>query len=225
MNGRKIRKMASPADGTLLVSGVSGPAMGNAVYSNFRLAGVVSAPGLEPTAVQIKGIAPEAKWPAPGQQLPVTVDLHQPDSVVIHWDQIPGALDRARADELRLRTGIDAGVLTEAMNGDPATAWHEPVESRWSPPAAAAGAPVTATVTAVRDVSMPAGFGPAGGVADLTVTLPDGSSAVARAAFSSAEQHAAIARPGATVSVLVDNANVTVVMSDAPAVGPEGQAG
>jgi len=226
VNDRKIRKMASPATGTLLVSGISVPPMGNAVYANFRLAGVVSAPGLEPTAIQVKGIAPEAKWPAQGQRLPVTVDLRQPDSVVIHWDQIPGAMDRARADALRLRTGIDAGVVSDAMNHDPA-AWHEqPVEPRWeTPPPAAAGTPVTATVTGVRDVSMPAGFGPAGGVADLTVTLPDGSSAVARAAFSSADQHAAIARPGATISVLIDSGTVTVLLSDAPAVGPEGQPG
>ncbi len=224
MNDRKIRKMASPATGTLLVSGISTPAMGNAVYSNFRLAGVVSAPGMEPTAVQIKGIAPEARWPTPGQRLPVTVDLRQPDSVVIHWDQIPSAMDRAKADELRLRTGIDAGVLNDAMNHDPA-AWHEPVEPRWSTPAPAAVDSQTATVTSVRDVSMPAGFGPAGGVADLTVELAGGSSAVARAAFSSAEQRAAIARVGATINVLIDSANVTVVMSDAPAVRPEGQAG
>jgi hypothetical protein len=221
--------MASPAEGTLLVTGASSPATGNAVYSNYQLEGVVEAPGMEPTAVQVRGIAPEAKWPVAGQRLPVTVDTRKPESVVIHWDQIASAADsamaQAKAEELRLRTGIDAGVLNHAMNDDVAPAWHEPVEPRWSPPAAATGDPVTATVTAVRDVSMPAGFGPAGGVADLTVELPGGSSAVARAAFSSAQQRARIARQGATVSVLVDDANVTVVLSDAPGVGPEGQAG
>jgi hypothetical protein len=137
--------MASPAEGTLLVTGASSPVTGNAVYSNYQLEGVVEAPGMQPTAVQIRGIAPEAKWPVAGQRLPVTVDTRKPESVVIHWDQIASAADsamaQAKAEELRLRTGIDAGVLNHAMNDNVAPTWHEPVEPRWSPPAAGPGDP------------------------------------------------------------------------------------
>jgi hypothetical protein len=236
---RKIRKMTDPADGTLEITGTSGTPDQSATYQNFRFTGVVEAPGMQPTAVEVGGMAaPTAKWPQPGQRLPVTVDRANPDSVSIRWDEVLSgrglAMAKAIAEETRLRTGLDPDVLSEAMRevdgsapasptapAEPETTTAAPEQSRWETPQPADTVPAIGTVIAVRDVPLPAGFGPPGGVADLTVQVPDNISgtrtAVARTTFSSQEQRAAIAVVGVTVRVLVDPANPATVTVVPPA--------
>jgi hypothetical protein len=118
---RQVARMTDPAAGTLRVTAASYPPAGvNAVYSNYRITGVVSAPGLEPTAVEHCGVARVAKWPQPGEDLPVTVDQARPDRLVINWDQLATAQDsalaEAQAEAIRMRTGLDMGVLGEAID-------------------------------------------------------------------------------------------------------------
>ena len=64
------KRMTDPVDGTLQLTSCSSGA-NDAMYSNCRMTGVVSAPGLAPTAVEHKCTAPTKKWPQPGQTLPV----------------------------------------------------------------------------------------------------------------------------------------------------------
>jgi hypothetical protein len=227
LEDHKIRRMTDPADGTLLVSGTSNPPF-NAMYSNFSLAGVVEAPGLAPTAVQLSGLDPVASWPQPGQRLPVTVDRARPDNVVIHWDQMPTAselaLAQAQTEALVQQTGTDPAVLAEAIQqagGPTGPTGSAQAQPRWAAPPATATVPVTATVVSVTDVGTPPGFGPAGGIADLTVQLTDGAgtrTAVVRASFASAEQRERTACAGAQVRVLVDPANPASVAIDPGAV-------
>lgn len=243
---RKVRKMTDPADGTLELTGTSGLPNQSATYQNFRFTGVVEAPGMQPTAVEVSGMAaPTAKWPWPGQRLPVTVDRANPASVLIRWDEIPSGRDlamaKAMAEETRLRTGLDPDVLSEAMREvggtsapvsptapaasaaapGPVSTPAAPEQSRWETPQPPDTVPAIGTVIAVRDVPLPSGFGPPGGVADLTVQVPDSVSgtrtAVARTTFSSQEQRAAIAVVGVTVRVLVDPANPATVTVAPPA--------
>lgn len=215
----RIRRMTDPADGTLLVSGISAPPPAGYSAQNFRLNGVVEAPGLPPTAVEVRGVARMAKWPQPGCKLPVTVDRAQPQRLVIRWDQIPANRDLARAqataDAFRLRTGIDANVLADAIkqaNGaapvaDDVADADRPDRPRFTEPAPDTGVPATGKVIAIRDVQVPAGFGPLGGVVDLTIELAGSSTVVVRALFDSAQQRAQTAVPGASVPVLIDPAN------------------
>jgi hypothetical protein len=162
--------------------------------------------------------------------------------VLIRWDEIPSGRDlamaKAMAEETRLRTALDPDVLSEAMREvggtsapvspaasaaapGPASTPAAPEQSRWETPRSADTVPAIGTVIAVRDVPLPAGFGPPCGVADLTVQVPDSVSgtrtAIARTTFSSQEQRAAIAVVGVTVRVLVDPANPATVTVAPPA--------
>ena len=49
---------------------------------------VVSAEGLEPTPVEHTAMAKNKRWPFPGMTLPITVDLADPTSLKIHWDEV-----------------------------------------------------------------------------------------------------------------------------------------
>lgn len=219
--------MTDPADGTLLVTGANAAAPTYGAQS-FRCSGVVEAAGLQPTAVEIRAIARTAKWPQPGRRLPVTVDRAHPQRVVIRWDQIPSnhelATSQANAAAFRLRTGIDPEVVARAVEEQREARPDDVAATDWrpyQPPSQPAGAPMptSGTVIAVRDVQLPAGSGPPGGVADLTIQLDGSRIAVGRALFASAQQRVQTAVPGATVPVLIDPANpgtVTVVLPTLP---------
>jgi hypothetical protein len=148
---RQVARMTDPAAGTLRVTVASYPPAGvNAMYSNYRITGVVSAPGLEPTAVEHSGVARVAKWPQTGEDLPVTVDRARPDRLVINWDQLAtqhdSAMAEAQAEAIRMRTGLDVAVLGEAIDqtaaGGNAPGWVGRLVSDAGPrPGATSGGP------------------------------------------------------------------------------------
>lgn len=78
--------MADPVPGTMLVTAASMPSR-NAAFHMSRITGVVSAEGVEPTAVQYNGLIRTSLWPSPGRQLPVIVDRADPRKFAIQWDQ------------------------------------------------------------------------------------------------------------------------------------------
>jgi len=162
---RQIAGMTDPVSGTLRVSTATYPPSGvNATYSNYRIAGVVSGPGLPPTAVEHAGIARVATWPESGDDLPVTVDRTRPDRLVIHWDQIPTRHDlaqaAAQAAAVRMRTGLDLGVLGEAVQQTAADGrapqWISEVTGPAQPGTDPAGAGAVAAAGAVAPAPAPA---------------------------------------------------------------------
>jgi len=81
------KRMKDPVEGTVRVVGITTPNP-NATQENYRLDGVVSGPGIEPTAIIHKGFTNVSKWPYVGQELPVTVDRADPTHISIHWDRL-----------------------------------------------------------------------------------------------------------------------------------------
>ena len=84
--GASVGAMADPVPGTMLVTAASMPSR-RAAFHMSRITGVVSADGIEPTAVQYVGLIRTALWPSPGRQLPVIVDRADPRKFAIQWDQ------------------------------------------------------------------------------------------------------------------------------------------
>ena len=76
-----------------------------------RITGVVSADGVELTAVQYNGLIRTALWPSPGRQLPVIVDRADPRKFAIQWDQAgtseASALGQAEALAAAMRAKRD----------------------------------------------------------------------------------------------------------------------
>jgi hypothetical protein len=97
----QVRRMADPVEGTVQVTGSSAPSP-YAMYSNYRLAGVVTAPGLAATPVENRGIARVTKWPFPGRTLPVLVDRAEPKRLQIRWDRVPTGREAAAEQAERL---------------------------------------------------------------------------------------------------------------------------
>ncbi len=108
----KSRRMTDPVRGTLHVSACTMPAE-DSTSGNYNLDGVVSADGILPTAVNHSGLAKVRKWPAAGQDLPVTVDRADPTSLRIEWDEVPTGDERGAAA---------AALLAERMRGASTTA-------------------------------------------------------------------------------------------------------
>jgi hypothetical protein len=87
-------RMKKPVDGTLSVVSINMPDP-SATSQNYRIDGVVSGPGLAPTAVAHRGVASLNKWPNRGDILPVTFDLDKPDRMVVHWDRLDTGQEQA----------------------------------------------------------------------------------------------------------------------------------
>ena len=79
--------MSQPVEGTAQVVSSTMPAE-DSTSSNCSMSLVVSAEGLEPTAVEHTAMAKTKRWPGPGMTLPVTVDLADPTRLKIHWDEV-----------------------------------------------------------------------------------------------------------------------------------------
>ncbi|MFF5085271.1 VOC family protein [Actinoplanes sp. NPDC000266] len=79
--------------GTAEVRSISPPPASAAVYGRARIMAVVVAPGLPTSEVEInESKVPVVKWPAPGDTLPITVDVDDMRRVRINWDDaVPGA--------------------------------------------------------------------------------------------------------------------------------------
>jgi hypothetical protein len=228
------KHMTDPVDGSLRLTSCSVGAS-DAAYSNCRMQGVVSAPGLAPTAVEHLCTAPAKKWPQPGQSLPVRVDRADPTRLQVRWDDLPTNRElgrqsaRQQADQLAAAQSAYQGAQSAGQGaqappraevfGAPGRTLPGTAGGGFTPEQASAAVggnhaglqPTTATVLAVYDVPVPAGMpggGPAG-VADLTldVHLPGGGySTTMRIAFSTPDKRARVATPGVTLPVLVNPA-------------------
>jgi hypothetical protein len=203
---RHVRRMAHPVEGTLLVTACNLPA-GNAVYSTYRLHGIVSGPGLAPTPVRHRGIARVRKWPLPQRELPVLVDRTDPARLLIRWDRVATGRQDATAQTQR---------LAQAMRQQEMAREHTPT----------AAEAATAVVTGVRDVPVPAGqLLPEGGSVELTldVTRADGTRhiALARALFASREHRARFGSVGARLPIRLDPADQTRATLDYAALDPD----
>jgi hypothetical protein len=94
-------RMEDPVSGTAQVVSVSSYD-GDATWQNCRMNLVVQADGVPATAVVHDAIVAAAKWPSPGQTLPVAVDRANPQRVKIDWDQVERSGDRASRDAEQL---------------------------------------------------------------------------------------------------------------------------
>lgn len=203
----RLAQMVDPADGVLQVTGCNLPG-DDSVYSTYRVNGVVSAPGLPPTPVEVRGIAPTSKWPMPGQQLPVRVDRASPSRLKIQWDQVgtgrQAAAERAEQLAAQLRAGSSGGPVAPGQ-------WES----------------ASAVVTGSREVpASAAGPVPPGGVVELSleVTRTNGASYPARtnAAFSTPRHRDQATAVGTQLPVRVDPTDPTRVTVDPAALGTTG---
>ena len=67
------------------------PTFGGGVYQNCHIQAVVEAEGIPATAVTIKGLVHQQKWPVPGAVLPALIERTNPQQVKILWDEAPQA--------------------------------------------------------------------------------------------------------------------------------------
>jgi hypothetical protein len=128
------KHMSDPVDGMLQLTSCSAGAY-DAAYSNCRMQGVVTAPGLAPTAVEHVCLAPTRKWPQPGQTIPVLVDRADPTRLEVHWDGMASnrELGRQQAQQEAQRL---AAQMSAARAQDPAGApGQQPVTTAFSPDA------------------------------------------------------------------------------------------
>ncbi len=106
--GGKRARMHDPAQGTLLVTATSLPPR-SAAYANGNVTGIISAPGLPPTAVRSHGIYPVRKWPQLGTQYPVVYDRADPNLFAIDWDGVKTTGDAALVEAQALAERMRAG--------------------------------------------------------------------------------------------------------------------
>jgi hypothetical protein len=120
LNKFKEVKMKDGVEGTLKVVGITMPDP-SSTQCNYRLEGVVSADGLEPTAIVHHGLTSVSHWPSSGDVLPVTVDRAKPDHIAIHWGKVPKGMDQAHvvAQQLaeQMRTGATPTVTIPTSGG------------------------------------------------------------------------------------------------------------
>ena len=225
-NWLRDKRMKDPVEGTLLVTGASMPPQG-ATYSNCRLHGVLTAPGLPATSVEHYLKAPLKKWPDPGVKLPVTVDRADPTRLRVNWDAVPSNREVAAALTKKLADEIRTGQSLR----EPPTVYKAPGRPLPGAPGggltpeqsaqliAGGGEEATAVVVAVHEVFQPDELPSApGGVVDITldITRGDGSgyTAVNRVSFSTLQRREQIAVVGTRVPVRLDPDDPTRVVID-----------
>jgi hypothetical protein len=104
----KSRRMTDPVRGTLQVTACSTINAGT-TSANYNLDGVVTAEGIEPTAVNHDGMAKASKWPYGGRSLPITIDRADPTSFRIEWAEVPTGNDLGKASAQALAARLRAG--------------------------------------------------------------------------------------------------------------------
>lgn len=102
-------RMKDPVDGTLTVASITMPSP-TATSMNYRIDGVVAAPGIAATAIVHHGVASVNKWPRPGDVLPVTVDRAKPERLVIQWDRLPTGREQAQTSAQELAEQLRASL-------------------------------------------------------------------------------------------------------------------
>jgi hypothetical protein len=146
------KHMSDPADGQLQLTACSGGVSG-ALYSNCTMQGVVTAPGLPPTAVEHLCLAPTKKWPQPGQLLPVRVDRADPTRLEVLWNSMPTNQElgqqQAQQEAQRLAAQMSAGQNWAGQQPPPGMAppaAYGMAQPGMAPPAAYGQAPGTSAV-------------------------------------------------------------------------------
>lgn len=223
-----FNRIKDPVDAEYRLTSCSSSSPG-AAYSNCRMEGVVTGPGVGPIAVEYNTLAaPTKKWPQPGQTLPVTVDREDPTRLKVRWADMPtnrelGRQYAAQQAQQAQASGATASTSYEVV-GAPGRPQPGQAGGGLTPEQASAGGaglqPATGRVLAVHEVVVPAGLSGAGagGTTDLTldVALADGTgySTSMRITFSTPEKHDAIAIVGRSLPVLVNPAAHDQVMID-----------
>lgn len=99
--------------GTAQVIAASGY-YGRALYQNCHLEVVVEGPGIPATATSIDAMVSRNTWPHAGQVLPALIERADPREAIILWDELPNALDAAKAQAEAIaaakRAGTDAPI-------------------------------------------------------------------------------------------------------------------
>ena len=227
----RFRGMKDPVAGTYRLVACS-YSSGGATFENCTMDGVVTAPGMTPTAVHhVSLLTPTAKWPQPGQELPVTIERANPSRLKIHWDQIPSTAQTARALAQQQAAEAAAGGTQPGASaptgGEPGSAvlgapgrplpgtpggGLSPAESAQVAIGNAASLglqPMNGQVIAAHRIPVPPGMPEApGGTWDLTLDLTPlsgpGFSTVIRIGFSSPARQAEIGTIGRVLPVVAD---------------------
>jgi RND superfamily putative drug exporter len=114
-------RMDDPVRGTAQIVSVSSYD-GEATWQNCRMHLVVQADGVPATPVEHHAIVAAAKWPWPGQTVPVVVDRGNPQRLKIDWDTVEDSSSRAArsAEELAAQLrgeGAPAGAAPGIFGG------------------------------------------------------------------------------------------------------------
>jgi hypothetical protein len=206
--GGEIKAMADPTPGTVEVTTASFPGFGSE-YCSYQLFGVLHVPGLAPTPVELNGTALVAKWPRPGQTLPVTADRSDPTKVVVEWDQVMTGAQLAAAAALREQTNLDLDVLALARERAQDASTTAPACQAGAQPSPAHVAEVQGTVIAATPVPATADVAPPGGTWDLTVRTAE-RTVLVRATFQTPAVRQTVTTVGTTVVVVPDPADPDV---------------
>lgn len=100
------RGKRSTVRGTAQVVSSSAPPP-NSVSATLRMTLVVQAPGVPPTSTTyVKRVVRCAKFPVPGQQIPVEVDPSDPTEVSISWKEMPTRSEMASAQGQALAASL-----------------------------------------------------------------------------------------------------------------------
>jgi hypothetical protein len=236
-------RLKAPVPGVLRIVGITMPSSG-AMYTNYRLHGIVTAPGIPATPVEQQGMGRVSRWPSPGDEVPVLVDRTDPTHFAIQWKRIPDSGQQAARLADQLAAQLRAG---GAMGTNGATPGFPTVLDLRDPTRPAPGTPgggttpeearqllvtgerATATVLSASPVPVPAGITlppnavPGGGWHDLMldVTRADGShyQTRIRVGFSTPERRDIVARAGTSVPVRLDPSDLTRTVIDTVALG------
>lgn len=102
------RRMKNPASATLRVTAISEPSF-DGTDSTAQLTGVLFGDGIEPRAVQRKGMLAIARWPAIGQELPVIADRANPKLFFIDQSDMNASADAAPDEAEWLAAAMKSG--------------------------------------------------------------------------------------------------------------------
>lgn len=105
------KRFKHPVRGTAQVIASPHPPDGSMYAANVKLQLVVRADGMDPYATDHRAWkVPVKKWPWPGNMLPVTVDLRDPDKLKIEWDEVRTTREiaRGRAEAMAAGEGSSA---------------------------------------------------------------------------------------------------------------------
>jgi hypothetical protein len=108
MDAFKSMRLKDPVDLMAQVVSVSEPP--HATHGTAVMNLVVQLPGAEAQSIECTSVpAPVAKWPTPGEQLPVTVDASDPSKCKVRWDEVPDSGDLAKQQADALAAQVNQG--------------------------------------------------------------------------------------------------------------------